>query len=248
MPPLNPVSDSLGPEEYLYQALRAKDAEGRLVHAEEGLALPDEELAPDTRVLLLRQVYLARLEMRQFRGAAETAAEMALVGPMKDVAYHDRARALQALGEMDNAIDSQRLAARNAPAQRRSFHLWCLATLQHFVGDVEAALETLDKGLRGASRDRPLLKAHAAYITLEQGDGVEELGKIRSELAQAKCGQGYGQYLLGMISVHMGDDRAAGVHLRNFLRRNARIDDAKAMTIREELRRARLALSQIDFD
>lgn len=248
MPPLNHSSDSLSPEEHLYRALRAADAAGRLEHAEVGLALPEAEVEPDTRVLLLRQVYLARLEMRQFRAAAETAEAMARIGPLRDIALHDRARALQALGEIDAAIDAQRLAARNAPPDRRSFQLWGLATIQHFARDDDAALATLRRGLRLAGRDRPLLKAHAAYIRLENDRPVRGLAAIRTKLAAAKCGQGYGQYLLGMIAFHMGDERAATVHLRTFLRRNAGIDAAKALTLREELRRARLALAQIDTD
>jgi len=40
----------------------------------------------------------------------------------------------------------------------------------------------------------------------------------------------------------------AAVHLRAFLRKNAAVDSAKQLTLREELRRARRALAEIESD
>ena len=248
MPPMKQLADAL-PEEHLRSAVRAKDPARRLAHAEAGLTTlarrDDDEIDPDIQVLLLRQAYLAHLELRQLRQAADTAERMAEVegSSLKAVAWADRARALQALGDVEGAIECQRLAARNAPAHRRSFHHWSLATIQHFSGDVDGALASLKKGLRLAQKDRPLLTAHAAYVKLDAGRAVPELQTIRETLAAAPCGQGYGQYLLGMIAHLIGDRAAAETHLRAFLRRNARLDEAKALTLREELRRARLALA-----
>jgi hypothetical protein len=42
----------------------------------------------------------------------------------------------------------------------------------------------------------------------------------------------------------MGDAGRAAMHLRAFLARNADADEAKAATLREELRRARLVLAK----
>ena len=76
-------SDSIGPaprllpEDYLARALRADDPEGRRREAELGLALPAESIEADTRVLLLRQLYLAEMAERRYRKAAESAALMA---------------------------------------------------------------------------------------------------------------------------------------------------------------------------
>ena len=236
------------PEDYLARALRAMDAEERRREAQLGLALPADAIELDTRVLLLRQVYLAEMAERRYRRAAETAAAMAVVGPLADIGHHDRCRALQALGEVREALGAQRLAARNAPPRRRSFHYWALATLQHFAGDREGALRSLDKGLRHAQADRPLLIAHEAYIRIEGGEAVEDLEGIRQELATARCGQGYGQLILGLIAHEIGDTPAARTHLRAFLRRNASADEVKTATLREELRRARLALAEYEND
>lgn len=245
MPPMNHASGDSIPEDHLRLALRSAEPEARMANARAGLAFPAEAVEDDTRVLLLRQVYMGELELHRFRAAIDTATEMAAVGPLKDIALHDRARAEQALGDVAAAIASQRMAARHAPVDRRSFMLWSLATLQHFFGDVEGALGTLDKGLLIAGDDRPLLKAHYAYICLENDEAVEDLQEIRTKLASAKCGEGYGQYILGMIAHEMGDVKVAVVHLQNFLRRNASIDAAKALTLREELRRARLTLADL---
>lgn len=248
MPPVNYLSSDTIPEDHLRLALRSAEPETRMANARAGLAFPAEAIEADTKVLLLRQIYIGELELHRFRAAVDTAGKMAAVGPLKDIALHDRARAEQAMGDVSAAIASQRMAARHAPADRRSFMLWSLATLQHFYGDVEGALGTIDKGLLIARDDRPLLKAHYAYICLENDEAVEDLHEVRASLSAAKCGEGYGQYILGMIAYHMGDMKVAVVHLQNFLRRNASIDAAKALTLREELRRARLTLAELVSD
>jgi len=236
------------PEEHLGRALRATSPQERLEHARRGLDVPADELASDTELLLLRQAYLAHVEMHQLGMAVATAEAMAALGPFRDVAHHDRARALAALGRQDEAIAAQRLAARNAPPNRRSFQLWSLATALQFAGDVEGALAAIRKGLRYAHRDRPLLEAHGAYIRLEDGRPVRKLASLRQTLAEAPCGAGYGQFVLGMIGMLIDDHDAARVHLRAFLRRNAKIDEAKRLTLREELRRARLALAELESE
>ncbi len=248
MAPLKEVSSSGGPEECLRRALQAESPRERARHARRGLEAPPEELAPDTRVLLLRQVYLAYLESRRFRQAAEVAMQMARVGPLRDVAHHDASRALSALGDLPAAIAQQRLAARASPPERRSFHYWSLGTLLHFTGDREGAISAMRRGERWAHLDRPLLRAHRAWLRLEAGQPVRGLQNIISELESAKCREGYGQLVLGMRRNWMGDRQRAAVHLRAFLRRNAAADVGKAVTLREELRRARLVLAEIASD
>lgn len=231
------------PEDYLRLAIGAVDAAARARYARAGLASPHEILAPDTQVLLLRQLYLAHLEAHRFRQAAEVAQQMTAVGPLADIAHHDAARAFNALGELEEAIREQRLAVRHAPVARRSFHLWGLATFLQFARDFDGALEALEKAERWAKQGRPLFSAHRAYVCLERGDAVEGLDTILEELARSRSREGYGQFLLGMLRHHMGDQRRAAVHLRAFVRRNASLDEAKALTLREELRRARKALN-----
>lgn len=236
------------PEDFLWLALRAGSSAERARWARAGLAAAEEDLVPDTQVLLLRQLYLAFLAQRELKRAAEVARQMTRVGAMPDVAHHDAARALYALGDVRAAIGEQRLATRAAPASRRSFHAWSLATWQHFAGDVDGALTSLRRARRWASRGGPLLRAHAAYVKLDAGRGVRRLDEILRDLQKSRSREGYGQFLLGMIAFHMGDRRRAAPHLRSFLRRNASADEAKALTLREELRRARLALARIESD
>lgn len=234
------------PERSSIGQIAAPSDEASEVHERGPRGASDTELSLDTKMLLLRQAYLAFVELHQLRRAVEIADEMVATGELVDIALHDKARALQALADMPGAIDAQRLAARRAPAKRRSFHLWGLATLLHFAGDPEGAVATVRRGLRASTRDRALLKAHLAYVELERGQAVEDLAGVMEELADSPSREGYGRYLMGMIAWELGDAPRAAVHLSAFLRRNAAIDEAKRLTLREELRRARLVLAKIE--
>jgi hypothetical protein len=232
-------------EDCLRRALNASAPAARERYAREGLAAPT--LEEDTRFLLLRQIYRAHIEKAELELAIEVALQMAETGTLRDIALHDAARAQAAVGERAAAIDSLRLAARAAPPSRRSFQLWSLATLQHFAGADDAALETLERASRWASRDRILIDAHAAYIELDRGGVPEGLPALLAELRTRPL-RGYLGYLAGMIGHHSGDQDFARIHLRAFLRRNAAADPAKVFTLFEELRRARVALAQIESD
>lgn len=234
------------PEEWLLAAVRAKAPKDRERYARIGLGF--EDIDNDTAVLLLRQVYVAAVDERRLDAALDATDHMARLGALPDVTQHDRARVLEALGRRADAIRAQRLAARLAPAKRKSFQLWALATLEHHHGDVDAALATLTRAMRSAVRDRPLLRAYAAYVRLENGLPVRGLAGVVEALRASKNREGYGQFLLGMIAYHMGDARIAAVHLRAFLRRNADVDVAKSMTLAVELSRARAVLAGIDAD
>ncbi len=245
MPNPKQTNAAVAPESFLRLALEASSSLDRARYAKAGLAADtDEGISPDTQALLLRQLYLSHLDQRRFRHAAQIARQMAEIGPLSDIGHHDASRALAALGKLDEAIAEQRLATRRAPVSRRSFHFWSLATLQHYAGEPENALASLRHGIRWARRDKPLLRAHSAWVRLDTGEAVPKLAEIVSDLAKAPCREGYGQFILGMLAHHMGDKRRATIHLRAFLRRNASLDSAKATTLREELRRARTALAQ----
>jgi hypothetical protein len=230
-------------EEYLWQATRARDTRSRLSFAQLGLAADPDSMNPQTRFLLLRQLYLVQLEIGKLGQARGLTEEMVSMGVMKDTAYHDRSRVLFVLGETSEAIESQRQAARFAPPVRRSFHFWSLATLQQHVGASKAAIDSLDHGLRWSKRDRPLLEAHQALIILEGGDAVRDLTGIIDRLLQSPNREGYGRYILGMLYTHMGDAQSGIVHLSSFLNRNASADRAKSLTLQRELERARQVVS-----
>jgi len=235
-------------EEHLWGALHAANAPDRLKRARQGLHALVAESEPDTRVLLLRQAYLAHLELGELQEALTTTQTMGEVGSLRDIVLADRARVEWAMGDAQSAIEAQRLAVRAAPASRRSFHLWSLATLQHFADDTQAALTTLEKAEQWAERDGPLVRAHAAYVRLDAELPIEDLAGVLDELERSPAREGYGAYLLGMLKYHIRDRRAAAVHLRAFLTRNASVDAAKRLTLAEELARARRALADIESD
>ena len=83
-------------------------------------------------------------------------------------------------------------------------------------------------------------------MRLDAGKPARNLRRTLDTLRASPNAEGYGRFLLGMIAHLMGDDREAVVQLRAFLRRNADAGVAKELTLREELRRARLVLAKID--
>ena len=140
---------------------------------------------------------------------------------------------------------------RNAPSSdhRLAFReIFTHASLGILICDAEGAIGTLDRALRVAGPDRPLLKAHRALVRLEHGEAELELDKVLSDLHASPAREGYGRYLLGMIAHRMGDLAGASVHLRAFLNRNAAADVAKQLTLQLELRRARSVLAEIESD
>lgn len=229
-------------EEWLLAAVRARAPEPRLRAARAGIAVGTE--AKDIRLLLERQLYVARIEQRRFQMALTHAEAMVGLGVLRDVAHHDASRVLTALGETERAIASQRLAARASHPERRSFHLWSLATLQHFAGRPDDALSTLARAMRCSTRDRPLLAAHGLYVRLDRGDLPRGADATVARLRASPSREGYGRFLLGMIAFHRGEAAEAREELGAFLARHADADPVLALTLREELRRARLALGR----
>ncbi len=233
------------PEDYLRRALLARTDASRERFARAGLAA--ESITTDTQAHLLRQLYGALLAQNELEDALLVAQQMCqLDDDLRDLAYQDRSRVEMALGKRDDAIRSQRLALRQAPASRRSFQGFCLATLLHFGGQSRAAVTVLDTAERWARKDRPLIRAYRAWIRLEIGVATAELQRIINSLARSQAAEGYGQFVLGMLSAETGDPRKAAVYLRAFLRRNAAIDAAKRITLAEELSRARKTLARIE--
>lgn len=243
------------PEDCLRAAMHASTPMARDAAARAGLeAAAAEDANPDTVALLWRQRYRARLDTGDLEGAVRSARHAAKVSQahrgvgIRDVAEHDLARVLWALGRHAEAIGAARIAARVAPANRRGFQLCYLATLLQHHGQQDAALATLRRARRAtpAGRARLWVLAQEAVVRLEAGRAAPGLPAIVRALSVAENHQGYGQYLAGMLAFRMGDQRTAQLHLTSFLRRHSRLeqtDPAKALTLREELSRARDALA-----
>lgn len=244
---LQPTASS--PEHHLSLALEAEGPHLRLRHANAGLnAGAEGEIEDDTRFLLLRQLYLAHLELGELDRAVEIGQAMIAIGSLPDIAYHDLARAYWARGDRELAITSQRLAARAAPADRRSFHRWNLASFQYWADDAAGALTTLTKALRWSKSDRPLIRGHQAFIRLATGRPTRRLDATIEELRASPHGRGYGQFLLGMIHHHMGDYAKAAVHLRAFINRQASANAMKRLALFDELQCARSILAAIESE
>jgi len=230
-------------EALLSRAVATHDPAEREELARRALAIDDPTRTPETDFLLLRQLYLVELERDRFDAALAIADAMVKTGRFVDLAHNDRSRAFSARGDANAAIDAQRHALEAAPRERRSFHGFFLATLLHSAGELDDALAVIARAERVAGRDRPLVRALGAYLRLEAGLAVPRLSQIVRELSESRSREGYGQYLLGMLAHHIGDRPRATAHLRAFLRRNAAIDRAKLLTLRDELHRARSVLA-----
>ncbi len=238
------AADAIAASKCLNLAREARTSQERIEFAEEGLAHVGGDQT--THFLLLRQRFLAELTLEQRGAALETAEAMCALRALHDVAQHDRARALEALDRPLEAIEALRLAIRSAPAHRRSFSFFTLGVALHRNEEHESAIACLTKGLRYAQRDRPLLKAMIALIELRIGVASEGLATVAHTLATSPCGEGYGRFVHGMLMYEMGDEGAARSSLRAFLRRNARIDPVKALSLAPELQEARRALATIE--
>ncbi|HJK96091.1 MAG TPA: hypothetical protein RMF84_02660 [Polyangiaceae bacterium LLY-WYZ-14_1] len=228
-------------EERLWRALRARRTEERVAEAEAGLAAG--ELEPDVHFLLLRELYAAQLDREALADALDTARRMTEVGALRDLAHHDVARVLRGLDRRPEALPEQRLAARHAPPERRSFHLWTLAAWLQFAGEVDAALEAIDRASRWATRNRALVRAQDAWIRLDAGLPVADLDERIASLQRARSREGYGQYLLGMIARARGQEADSRALLRAFVDRVRRSDFRKRLTLQDELAEAEAALS-----
>lgn len=211
-----------------------------------GPSRPEDELE-EGRALVLRASLIEDVAAGRLEAALEKAHAMTrLRGELKDIAHHEEARVLVGLGRESESIGALRLACRASPAPRRSFHHFCLGMALHFQGDADGAIAVLERGRRWAHGDRALVRGALAWARLASGRAQPRLTAIVEALAASPSREGYGQLVLGMIAFHTGDTRRATAHLRAFLRRNARLEPTKELSLRSELRAARRALASIE--
>lgn len=241
------LRDRMGPltaDDYLRLALASHSPTAAAVFAEKGLRGTEEKIDPEAAVLLLREVFRSHLHARRLRCAHAIARKMVRLGAMPEVAYADLGRACAALEWWARAAQAYRIAARHAPARRRSMHWSSVASALHHAGDHEAALAALDRALRWALTTRPLHRAHAALIRLDGGarpEDLADLDEVIGDLECARCGEGYGRYVTGLLYAARGDAARARRHLRHFLRRNVG-DPMREATLGAEIARVRRTL------
>jgi tetratricopeptide (TPR) repeat protein len=227
----------------LKQATLAESAELREESARFGLEF--ESVDTTTRALLLRQLYLAHMERREFQEALEVGQQMAALDVLPDVARQDVARAYLGLGNPNAAVSELRVASRIAPAQRRSFHLWTLGSALYLLGRNDEAIQALRRAVRWSTSARPLYVAQMALARVARGEAVPGLAEIADELEEAPCGRGYGQFVLGALAVHLGRHEAARGHLSRFVERSSSGRVALAVGLSAELARAREVLENL---
>jgi tetratricopeptide (TPR) repeat protein len=232
------------PELYLRKATLARTSGLRAKYAARGLS-HDGTVSTTTRAMLLRQLYLSQMEARGFAEALAVAEQMIALDVMPDVARQDAARACLGLGERDKAIEHLRIASRVGPASRRAFHLWTLGSVLYLAGRHREAIGALSRASRWGTTDRPLYQAQLALSRIACGESSDDLSELRERLADAPCGQGYGQFVLGELAFQLGDYRGARQYLRGFVKRSTSGRVALAVALEGEIARAKLLLSRI---
>lgn len=235
------AAESIAPEVFLRRATLARTSGARAKYAQRGLS-HGGSLDDTTRSMLLRQLYLSHMEGREFEQALNVAQQMIDTLVMPDVARQDAARACLGLGDVDAAVQHLRIASRVSPAARRAFHLWTLGTVLYLNGRAEDAVGALERALRWGTIDKPLYAAQAALARHAMGEHDSDFDSLREALADAPCGQGYGQFVLGELAFVQGDYTAAHRYLSAFVNRTTTGRVALAVALEGEIRRARRLL------
>jgi tetratricopeptide (TPR) repeat protein len=198
-----------------------------------------------TQAMLLRQLYLSHFEQRRFRAALLVSEQGLALDVLADVVHQDAARAAVALGELEIATQHLRLAARAAPPSRRAFHWWTLGSVLYLGGRSVEAIGALERAVRWGTRDKPLYQGHWALARIEAGQSVDGLEEIIEALASVPSGQGYGRFVLGLLSLHANRRSEARKLLGEFVARTENARAATTIALSQELERARATLASL---
>jgi tetratricopeptide (TPR) repeat protein len=224
--------------------MAARTPATRAKHAKTGLASRGS-IDPTVHAMLLRQLYLAHFETRQFDAALAVARQATELNVLADVLHHDAARAAFAGGDFESAVRHLRTASRRGPPSRRAQHLWTLGSTLFLVHRYDEAIATLTRATRWATRERPLYRAHLALSRVCAGESVPDLQETIDTLATAPCGQGYGRFVLGHLAYAAGEWTIAQRHLESFVRRCEGGRAAMGIALEAELRMARATLAKM---
>lgn len=233
----------MAPEEYLARAMSARTAKSRGLWARRGLAAR-ARIDRETHALLLRQVYLAHFEQREFQAAFDLIHASLRLGALKfaDVLHHDAARAAAALGDIERAARHLRRAARVGPPSNRALHWWTLGSYYLLAGRNAEAVGALERAARWGTRDKPLYQGHLALAKLAMGEEGLDTDTLIERLASVPAGQGYGRFVLGMLSFHERRFSAARSYLQAFIDRTEQGPAVRSVALDGELACARRTL------
>lgn len=233
------------PEDHLKRAMAAEDPTTRARWATEGLAHPDP-IDDTTNAMLLRQLYLAHFAQEHFERAYDLAEQAIAFDVLVDVVHQDAARARQALGDVDGAVQHLRLAARLAPPSRRAFHHWTLGSVLFLAGRHDEAIASLERAARWGTTDKPLYQGHLALAKCSAGHPVRDLGPLIERLEACPAGQGYGRFVLGQLAYQSQRFADARSHLQSFVERTERGQPAMRMAMAREIEMAEATLRELD--
>jgi tetratricopeptide (TPR) repeat protein len=232
------------PEALLQKAIESRSASARARWAQRGLASRGP-LDRTTHALLLRQLYMSHYEERRFDRARRIALQAIELDILRDVFHEDVARASLALGEVGEAVEHLRIAARRGPPSRRPFHLWTLGSVLFFNHRYAEACTALERAVRWGTGDKPLFRAHLALVRIAAGERVDGLQSTIDDLAAAPCGQGYGRFVLGHLAYAAGAWEPARRFLEAFVRRTENAGAVRALSLDAELKMARATLAKM---
>lgn len=224
--------------------MEASTARSRGIWARRGLASRNR-IDRTVQAMLLRQLYLAHFEQRQFKAALEVAEQAAELDVLPDVVQQDLARALVALGDVDRAVSHLRLAARVGPASRRAFHWWTLGSILYVAGRLEDAAGALERAARWGTRDKPLYQGHLALAQRALGLPTADLAELYERLEAVPAGRGYGRFVLGLLAEQRAERELARRHLEAFVVRSTEGRAALAIALEGEVELARVALARL---
>lgn len=237
------------PELLLQKASLAKTAGLRAKYAKRGLDL-EGSADPTIRTMLLRQLYLAAMERKQFTEAQELAHQMVELGVLPDSAHQDAARACLGKKDIDGAARHLRLAARLGPPARRSFHLSMLGSLLYLNERANQALPVLRIAARWSTNDKALCRAQLLIAEVEAKVPGANPRELHSELAYLRESiegtahrRGYGEFVLGELCMLLGDHQSAAGYFEDFLARVTRGRIALQVALHAEIRRAKRHLA-----
>jgi hypothetical protein len=120
-----------------------------------------------------------------------------------------------------------------------------LGSVLYLAGNHREAIGALSRASRWGTTDKPLYQAQVALARLANGESPGDLQAYRERLADAPCGQGYGQFVLGELAFNSGDYLAAREYLRGFVKRSTKGRVALAVALEGEVARARRLLTRI---
>lgn len=237
-------------ERCLHRAIGAPTPSQRAKYATCGLAAA--ELAPDTQLMLLRQLYLSHLERGRFADALAiseqmielSAASVDARAPSWELAHQDAARAASALGDFDGALGHLRLASRVAPARRRGFQLWCLGSTLYALGCYAEAEKVLDRSARWTTKHKVIHQALHALSLAAQSKPVN-LPAAYHRLATSESQPGIVDWVGGELLLGLGHPLLALPLLKSFVARNS--SPSRAASLRAELIRAQRIIDELEL-